>query len=82
VCGFIWFFVDDNVYNHITSEIHARTLWEKIEPLYASKCENNKLFLLNSIEFEVQGRHFPMSGMSIKFEDEILALLLNFLPES
>ncbi|RDY02463.1 hypothetical protein CR513_14073, partial [Mucuna pruriens] len=39
----------DNVYNHITSETHAGTLWEKIESLYVSKCGNNKLFLLNSI---------------------------------
>ncbi|RDY05695.1 hypothetical protein CR513_10441, partial [Mucuna pruriens] len=30
-------------------EIHAETLWEKIKSLYASKCGNNKLFLLNSI---------------------------------
>ncbi|RDX94649.1 hypothetical protein CR513_22942, partial [Mucuna pruriens] len=29
-------------------EIDAKTLWEKIESLYASKCGNNKLFLLNS----------------------------------
>ncbi|RDX75054.1 hypothetical protein CR513_45113, partial [Mucuna pruriens] len=33
----------------VASEIHARTLWEKIESLYASKCWNNNLFLLNSI---------------------------------
>ncbi|RDX88389.1 hypothetical protein CR513_30026, partial [Mucuna pruriens] len=46
---FIQLFVDNNVYNHIASEIHARTLWGKIESLYASKCGNNKLFLLNSI---------------------------------
>ncbi|RDX60172.1 hypothetical protein CR513_61713, partial [Mucuna pruriens] len=78
-------------------EIHVRTLWEKIESLYASKYENNKLFLLNSIvslKFmedtslsnhlnEFQGIINQMSGMSIKFEDEILGLLLlNFLPES
>jgi len=49
VCGFIRHFVDDNVYNHIASETYARTLWEKIESLYASKYENNKLYLLSSI---------------------------------
>ncbi|RDX97862.1 hypothetical protein CR513_19315, partial [Mucuna pruriens] len=49
VCDFIRLFVDDNVYNHIASEIHAVTLWEKIESLYASKCGNNKLFMLNFI---------------------------------
>ncbi|RDX90561.1 hypothetical protein CR513_27562, partial [Mucuna pruriens] len=97
VCGFIRLFVDDNVYNHIASEIDAKTLWEKIESLYASKCGNNKWFLLNSIvslKFkedtslsdhlnEFQGIIDQMSGMSIKFEDEILRLLLlNSLPES
>ncbi|RDX93715.1 hypothetical protein CR513_23983, partial [Mucuna pruriens] len=97
VCGFIWLFVDDNVYNHIASEMHAKTLWEKIESLYVSKCGNNKLFLLNSIvslKFkegtllldnlnEFQGIIDQMSGMGIKFEDEILGLPhLNSLPES
>ncbi|RDY03371.1 hypothetical protein CR513_13054, partial [Mucuna pruriens] len=76
---------------------HQQTLWEKIESLYASKCGNNKLFLLNSIvslKFkegtslsdhlnDFQGIIDHMSGMSIKFEDEILGLLfLNALPES
>ncbi|RDX98858.1 hypothetical protein CR513_18170, partial [Mucuna pruriens] len=97
VCGFIRLFVDDNVYNHIASEIDAKILWEKIESLYASKCGNNKLFLLNSIvslKFkegtslsdhlnEFQGIIDQMLGMDIKFEDEILGLLLlNSLPES
>ncbi|RDY09565.1 hypothetical protein CR513_06050, partial [Mucuna pruriens] len=49
VCDFIRHFVDDNVYNHIVSKTHVRTLWEKIESLYASNYGNNKLFLLNSI---------------------------------
>ncbi|RDX94958.1 hypothetical protein CR513_22583, partial [Mucuna pruriens] len=97
VCGFIRLFMDDNVYNPIASETHTRTLWEKIESLYASKCGNNKLFLLNSIvslKFkegtslsnhlnELQGIIDQMSRMGIKFEDEILGLLLlNSLPES
>ncbi|RDX97304.1 hypothetical protein CR513_19938, partial [Mucuna pruriens] len=97
VCGFIRLFVDDNVYNHIASEIHVRTLWEKIESLYALECGNNKLFLLNSIvslKFkegtslldhlnEFQGIIDQMSEMGIKFEDEILGLLLlNSLLES
>ncbi|RDX64956.1 hypothetical protein CR513_56425, partial [Mucuna pruriens] len=83
-------FVDDNVYNHIASETHASTLWEKIESLYASKCGNNKLFLLSSIVSlnfkegtslsdhlnEFQGILDQISGIDIKFEDEILGLLL------
>jgi hypothetical protein len=41
VCGFIRQYVEDNVYNHIANETHAKTLWEKIESLYASKSGNN-----------------------------------------
>ncbi|RDX97850.1 hypothetical protein CR513_19326, partial [Mucuna pruriens] len=81
----------------INSAIHAKTLWEEIESLYASKCGNNKLFLLNfivSLKFkectslsdhlnEFQRIINQMSRMGIKFEDEILGLLLlNSLPES
>ncbi|RDY00406.1 hypothetical protein CR513_16427, partial [Mucuna pruriens] len=73
------------------------TLQEKIESLYASKCGNNKLFLLNSIVSlrfkegtslsdhlnEFQGILDQMSTMGIEFEDDILGLLLlNSLPES
>ncbi|RDY06570.1 hypothetical protein CR513_09415, partial [Mucuna pruriens] len=68
-----------------------------IESLYISKYGNNKLFLLNSImslKFkkgtslldhlnEIQGIINQMSEMGIKFEVEILGLLLlNSLPES
>ena len=49
VCGFIRQFVEDNVYNHICSETHARTLWNKLEELYASKTGNNKLFYLTRL---------------------------------
>ncbi|RDX78424.1 hypothetical protein CR513_41307, partial [Mucuna pruriens] len=76
---------------------HASTLWEKIESLYASKYGSNKLFLLNSIvslKFkedtflsdhlnEFQGILDQMLRVGIKFEDEILGLLLlNSLSES
>nr|KYP44187.1 Retrovirus-related Pol polyprotein from transposon TNT 1-94 [Cajanus cajan] len=97
VCGFIQKFVEDNVYNHIANETHARTLWEKIESLYASKSGNNKLYLLNCLMNlryresssisdhlnEFQGLLDQLSGMGIKFDDEVLGLwLLNTLPES
>ncbi|RDY02493.1 hypothetical protein CR513_14051, partial [Mucuna pruriens] len=77
-------------------EIHVSTLWEKIESLYASMCGNKKLFLLNSIvslnfkEDTSLSNHMnefqeildQMSRMGLKFEDEILRLLLlNSLPE-
>ena len=90
VCGFIRQFVEDNVYNHIANETHARTLWEKIESLYASKSGNNKLYLLHcfvSLKYkegtpmsdhlnEFQGLLDQMSRMGIKFDDELLGLLL------
>ncbi|RDX97966.1 hypothetical protein CR513_19192, partial [Mucuna pruriens] len=63
----------------INIEIDARTLWEKIESLYAS---NSRKALSNHLN-EFQGIIDQMSGMGIKFEDEILGLLLlNSLPES
>ena len=49
VCGYIRQWVEDNVCNHIVNETHARTLWEKLETLYASKTGNNKLFLLKQL---------------------------------
>lgn len=97
VCGFIRQFVDDNVYNHIANETHARTLWEKIESLYASKSGNKKFYLLNrflNLRYqegtsisdhlnEFQGLLDQMSSMGIKFDDELLGLLLLLtLPDS
>lgn len=97
VCGFIRQYVEDNVYNHIANEEHARSLWKKIESLYASKSGNNKLYLLNSLMNlrykegtsisdhlnDFQGLLDQLSGMGIKFDDEVLGLwLLNTLPDS
>lgn len=97
VCGFIRQYVEDNVYNHIANEEHARSLWKKIESLYASKSGNNKLYLLNSLMNlrykggtsisdhlnDYQGLLDQLSGMCIKFDDEVLGLwLLNTLPDS
>ena len=97
VCGFIRQWVEDNVYNHIVNETNAKALWEKLETLYASKTGNNKLYLLKQLINlryrdgssisdhlnEFQGIMDQLSGMSIKFEDEVQALwLLNTLPDS
>ncbi|VFQ70960.1 unnamed protein product [Cuscuta campestris] len=97
VCGFIRQWVDDNVLNHIYNESHARSLWDKLESLYASKTGNNKLYLLRqamNLRFkegssisdhlnEFQGCFDQFSDMGVKFEDEILGLwLLNTLPDS
>lgn len=97
VCGFIRQFVEDNVYNHICSETHARTLWNKLEDLYASKTGNNKLFYLTRLVQlrynedssvadhlnEFQGIVDQLSGMGVNFDDEVLALMvLASLPDS
>ena len=41
--------VDDNVLNHIIDETHARTLWQKLEELYALKEGTNKMFLIKKL---------------------------------
>ena len=96
VCGYIRQWVDDNVLNHIANDTHAKTLWDKLETLYASKSGNNKLFLLKqamlrykegtSISDHLSGFQScfdQLSSMGVKFEDEILGLwLLNTLPDS
>ena len=97
VCCYIRQWVDDNVLNHIANDTHAKTLWDKLETLYASKLGNNKLFLLKqamNLRYkedmsisdnlsEFQGCFDQLSSMGVKFEDEILGLwLLNTLPDS
>ena len=79
------------------NETHSRTLWEKLETLYASKTGNNKLFLLKQLmtfKYEegspildhindFQGILDQLSGMGVNFNDEIQGLwLLNTLPDS
>ena len=46
---FIRQWVDDNVLNHISDETHARTLWQKLEELYARKEDTNKMFLIKQL---------------------------------
>ena len=41
--------VDDNVLNHVSEEKHARSLWNKLEQLYARKTSNKKLFLIKKM---------------------------------
>ena len=88
--GFIRQWVDDNVLNHIIEETHARTLWQKVEELYARKEGTNKMFLIKKLIClrykegtpiadhvnEFQGIINQLSSMGITFEDEVRALLL------
>nr|XP_016440820.1 PREDICTED: ent-kaurene oxidase, chloroplastic-like [Nicotiana tabacum] len=97
VCGYIRQLVEDNVRNHIVNEIHARSLWEKLETFYVSKTGNNKLFLLKQLMTfkykedspildhinDFQGALDQLSGMGVNFDDEIQGLwLLNTLSDS
>ena len=97
MCGFIRQFVKGNVYNHIDQETHARTLWDKLENLYASKSGNNKLFMLKKMMAlrykdgtsvadhvsEFQSCLTPLLNMGVKLDDEIIGLwLLATLPDS
>ena len=49
--------MDDNVLNHISGETHARTLWNKLEQLFARKTGNNKMFLIKQL-------------MTLRYQDE------------
>ena len=97
VCSFIRQFVEDNVYNHICNEIHARSLWNKLEMLYSSKTGNNKLFYLTKLVQvkykegtslpdhlnKMEGIQDQLSRMGVKLDDEVFALLvLASLPQS
>ena len=97
VCGYIRGWVEDNVRNLISNETNAKTLWEKLQKLYASTTGNNKLYLLNqamNLRYKkgtpildhvnnFEGCFDQLSGMGIKFDDEILGLwLLNTLPDA
>ena len=83
VCGFIRQYVEENVSNHIANEEDAKSLWNKIETLYASSTGNNKLYLLNSLMNlrykeetfisdhlnDFQRLRDQLSEMGIKFDD-------------
>lgn len=97
VCSYIRQWVEDNVLNHIANETHAKTLWNKLEQLYASRTSKNKLFLLKQLMQlrykedtpisdhvnECQGLLDQLSNVGVKFDNKILGLwLLNNLPNS
>nr|GEV66123.1 retrovirus-related Pol polyprotein from transposon TNT 1-94 [Tanacetum cinerariifolium] len=49
VCACIRQWVDDTVLNHVSEEVNSRTLWKKLEQLYAQKTCNDKLFLIKQL---------------------------------
>jgi len=97
VHGYIRHFVDEPIYNLISHETYARTMWQTLKSLYASKSGSNKLYLLkNFVELkykdktpftkhfsEFQGRCDQLSAACINFDDDVLGLfLLITLPNS
>lgn len=89
--------MDDNVLNHVSTVTHARSLWTKLEELYARKLGNNELFLfkklmslrysdgslMNDHSNTFQGILNQLSIMNLTFDDEIQVLwLLVTLPNS
>ena len=90
VCEFMRLWVEDNFLNHICEEIHARTMWNKLESLCAPKTDNNKMFLIKQmmeLKYQdgapmldllntFQGILNQLSKMNIELEDEIHGLLV------
>lgn len=90
VCGFIRQWVEDNVLNHVIGINHARTLWSKLEELYASNTGSNKMLVMNQLlglKYKddtsmadhvnvFQGYINQLSSMGLNFEDELLGLWL------
>ena len=96
-CGFIRMWVGENVLNHISGEENARSLWHKLEELYALKEGTNKMLLIKRLMQlrhpdgspvadhvkKFQGIINELASMGITFEDEVRALLLlGFLPDN
>ena len=85
VCRYIRQWVEDNLRNHILNKTHARSLWDKLDTLYALKIGNNKLLLLKqwmniiykegtSISDHINDFHGvidQLSGMNVKFDEAI-----------
>lgn len=97
VCGLIRQWVDDNVLHHIENDTNARSLWLKLEQLFARKTGNNKMFMMKKLlELRYQegtpmtdhlnmfqGLLNKLSDMGIRFDEEIQGLwLLGTLPDS
>nr|GEW58681.1 ubiquitin carboxyl-terminal hydrolase 12-like [Tanacetum cinerariifolium] len=97
VCAYIRQWVDENVLNHVSEEVNARTLWNKLEQLYAQKTCNYKLFLIKQLMglryrdgtamsdhlIAFQGIIKDLLEIGIKFNEEVQGLwFLGSLPNS
>ncbi len=89
-CDFIRLWVGENVLNHVSTKTSARTLWLKLEQLFARKEGVNKMLLIRRLMQlrhsdnravadhvnELQGVVNELLAMGITFEDEVRALIL------
>ncbi|GJY25675.1 putative RNA-directed DNA polymerase [Tanacetum coccineum] len=97
VCAYIRQWVDENVLKHVSEEVNARTLWNKLEQLYAQKTCNDKLFLIKQLKglryrdgtamsdhlIVFQGIINELFEIGIKFNEEVQGLwFLGSLPDS
>ncbi|PWA43159.1 TRAF-like protein [Artemisia annua] len=97
VCAYIRQWVDDTVLNHVSEEVNARTLWNKLEQLYAQKTCNDKLFLIKQLMglrycdgtamsdhlIAFRGIIKELLEIGIKFNEEVQGLwFLGSLPDS
>ncbi|GKA78706.1 ubiquitin carboxyl-terminal hydrolase 13 [Tanacetum coccineum] len=97
VCAYIRQCVNDTVLNHVSEEVNARTLWNKLEQLYARKTCNNKLRLIKQLKGLRYCDGTAMSDhlivfqeimnnlleVGIKFKEEVQVLMfLGSLPDS
>lgn len=90
VYGYSRQWVDDTVLNHVSLVTHVRSLWTKLEELYARKTGNNKLFLFKQFMLLRYSDCSPMADhlntfrgilsqwlpMNLTFDDEIQGLWL------
>ncbi|PWA57053.1 hypothetical protein CTI12_AA412920 [Artemisia annua] len=97
VCAYIRQWVDDTVLNRVSEEVNARTLWNKLEQLYARKMCTNKLSLIKKLMglryrdgtamsehlMVFQGIINELFEIGIKFNEEVQGLcFLGSLPDS
>uniref|UniRef100_A0A0D3B4B8 Tr-type G domain-containing protein n=1 Tax=Brassica oleracea var. oleracea TaxID=109376 RepID=A0A0D3B4B8_BRAOL len=84
VCGLIRQWVDDNVLHHIETETDARSLWKKMEQLYARKTGNNKMYMIKKLielryKTEDKQRLEPIEEVTIEINEEHVGLVMEAL---
>nr|GEV49166.1 ubiquitin carboxyl-terminal hydrolase 13 [Tanacetum cinerariifolium] len=84
VYAYIRHCVNDIVSNHVSEEVNARTLWNKLEQLYAQKTCNDKLRLIKQLKGLRYSDGMAMSDHLIVFQEimnELLEVGIKFKKE-